>query len=342
MKEKSLQVTNHDFLIYNDGNSDIKVSVMLINNDLWLTQDLIAELFGTARSTITEHINNILKDGELSAETSVGISDISSGGRKPKIYNLDMIIAVGYRVNSKKATNFRIWATKVLKEYMIKGVVMDDERLKNPNYIFGEDYFEETLERIRNIRSSERRFYQKITDIYSQCSIDYDKDAEITKNFFKTVQNKLHYAITGNTAAEIIYNRVDSEKEHMGLISWKNSPDGPIYKYDVDIAKNYLNEEELKKLNRIVTMYLDYAEMQAENHNAMTMKDWVEKLNAFLQFNGKEILHNAGKISASVARELAYKEYDKFKIKQDKLYKSDFDKFLNEAKLIENGSDLNE
>lgn len=335
MKEKSLQITNHDFLIYNDGNNDVKVSVMLINNDLWLTQDLIAELFGTARSTITEHINNILNDGELLAETSVGISDISSGGRKPKIYNLDMIIAVGYRVNSKKATNFRIWATKVLKEYMVKGVVMDDERLKNPNYIFGEDYFEETLERIRNIRSSERRFYQKITDIYSQCSVDYDKDAEITKNFFKTVQNKLHYAITGNTAAEIIYNRVDSKKEHMGLTNWKNSPDGPIYKYDVDIAKNYLNEDELKKLNRIVTMYLDYAEMQAENHNAMTMEDWIEKLNAFLQFNGKEILKNVGKISQKVAQELAYKEYEKFKVKQDKMIVSDFDEFIKQTNLLE-------
>ena len=337
----SLQTTTHDFLIYKDGNDNVKISVMLINNDLWLTQSLIAELFDTARSTITDHINNILKEGELKEETSVGISDISSGGRKPKIYNLDMIIAVGYRVNSKKATNFRIWATKVLKEYMIKGFAMDDERLKNPNYIFGEDYFEEILERIRNIRSSERRFYQKSTDIYSSCSVDYDKDSEITKQFFKTVQNKLHYATTGQTAAEIIYNRVDSNKEHMGLTNWKNSPNGPIYRYDVDIAKNYLNEKELKDLNRIVTMYLDYAELQAENHNAMTMKDWVEKLNAFLQFNGKEILHNAGKISAKVAQELAYQEYDKFKTKQDKLYKSDFDNFLNEMKMIENGSDNN-
>ena len=335
----SLQTTTHDFLIYKDGNDNVKISVMLINNDLWLTQSLIAELFDTARSTITDHINNILKEGELKEETSVGISDISSGGRKPKIYNLDMIIAVGYRVNSKKATNFRIWATKVLKEYMIKGFTMDDERLKNPNYIFGEDYFEEMLERIRNIRSSERRFYQKITDIYSSCSVDYDKDSEITKEFFKTVQNKLHYATTGQTAAEIIYNRVDSNKEHMGLTNWKNSPNGPIYRYDVDIAKNYLNEKELKDLNRIVTMYLDYAELQAENHNSMTMKDWVEKLNAFLQFNGKEILHNAGKISAKVAQELAYREYDKFKVKQDKLYKSDFDNFLNETKMIEDNGD---
>lgn len=306
MDNKNLQITNHDFLIYRDSNNDIKVSVMLINNDIWLTQNLIAELFDVGRSTITEHINNILNSGELDENNTVGKTDVDNSKKPVKIYNLDMIIAVGYRVNSKKATNFRIWATKILKEYMIKGVVMDDERLKNPNYIFGEDYFEEILERIRNIRSSERRFYQKITDIYSSCSVDYDKD---------------------------------SEKENMRLTNWKNSPDGPIYKYDVDIAKNYLNEKELKDLNRIVTMYLDYAELQAENHNAMTMKDWVEKLNAFLQFNGKEILRNAGKISAKVAQELAYKEYDKFRVKQDKLYKSDFDNFLNEVRIIENGSD---
>lgn len=224
MDNKNLQITNHDFLIYRDSNNDIKVSVMLINNDIWLTQNLIAELFDVGRSTITEHINNILNSGELDENNTVGKTDVDNSKKPVKIYNLDMIIAVGYRVNSKKATNFRIWATKILKEYMIKGVVMDDERLKNPNYIFGEDYFEEILERIRNIRSSERRFYQKITDIYSSCSVDYDKD---------------------------------SEKENMRLTNWKNSPDGPIYKYDVDIAKNYLNEKELKDLNRIVTMYLD-------------------------------------------------------------------------------------
>ena len=332
--KNNLQVTTHDFLIYRDDDNDVKVNVLLINKDIWLTQDLIAELFGVARNTITDHINNILNSGELKAETSVGISDESTGGRKPKLYNLDMIIAVGYRVNSKKATNFRIWATKVLKEYLITGIVMDDERLKNPEYIFGEDYFERTLERIRNIRSSERRFYQKITDIYST-SVDYDKDSETTKEFFKTVQNKLHYAVTGYTAAEIIYNRVDSEKEHMGLTNWKESPNGPIYRYDVDVAKNYLNEKELKNLNRIVTMYLDYAEYQAENHNAMTMNDWVERLNAFLQFNGREILKNAGKISQKVAQELAYKEYDKYRLKQDKLYVSDFDKFIKEVELLE-------
>ncbi len=340
MKNK-LQVTNHDFLIYKDDNNDVKVSVLIINNDIWLTQNLLAELFGVSRSTITEHINNILNSGELSEDTSVGISDESSGGRKAKIYNLDMIIAVGYRVNSKRATHFRIWATKVLREYLITGFVMDDERLKNPNYIFGEDYFERLLERIRNIRSSERRFYQKITDIYASCSIDYDKDSEITKKFFKTVQNKLHYAVTGNTAAEIIYNRVDSNKENMGLTNWTESPKGPIYRYDVDIAKNYLTEKELKDLNRIVTMYLDYAELQAENHNAMTMSDWIEKLNAFLQFNGREILHNSGKISHKVAQELAYKKYDKFRKKQDTLLVSDFDRFLENAKIL-NDIDNNE
>jgi len=277
--KNDLQVTTHDFLIYRDDDNDVKVNVLLINKDIWLTQNLIAELFGVARSTITEHINNILKSGELDENNTVGKTDVDNSKKPVKIYNLDMIIAVGYRVNSKKATNFRIWATKVLKEYLITGVVMDDERLKNPNYIFGEDYFERTLERIRNIRSSERRFYQKITDIYST-SVDYDKNSETTKEFFKKVQNKLHYAVTGKTAAEIIYNRVDSEKEHMGLTNWKESPDGPIYRYDVDVAKNYLNEKELKDLNRIVTMYLDYAEYQAENHNAMTMNDWVERLNA--------------------------------------------------------------
>ena len=337
MKEENLQVTNHDFLIYQDGNGDIKVNVMLINDDLWLTQNLIAGLFNTTKRNIGIHLRNIYSENELSENsTKKKIFLLQKEGdrevnRQVMIYNLDAIIAVGYRVNSKKATNFRIWATKILKEYMIKGVVMDDERLKNPNYIFGEDYFEETLERIRNIRASERRFYQKITDIYSLCSVDYNKDSEITKEFFKTVQNKLHYSVTGNTAAEIIYNRVDSNKENMGLTNWKQSPNGPIYKYDVDIAKNYLTEKELKDLNRIVTMYLDYAEMQAENHNAMTMKDWIEKLNVFLKFNGRDILYGVGKISNEVAKELAYKEYDKFKVKQDRLYNSDFDKFLNEV-----------
>lgn len=331
-----LQVTKRDFLIYSDNDNNVKVSVMLIDNNIWLTQNLIADLFGVGRSTITEHINNILDSNELTEINTVGKTDVVNSKKPVKIYNLDMIIAIGYRVNSKEATKFRIWATKILKEYMIKGAVIDEERLKNPNYLFGEDYFDEILEKIKNIRSSERRFYQKITDIYSQCSIDYDKDSDITKEFFKTVQNKLHYSITGNTAAEIIYSRVDSDKEHMVLTNWKHSPEGPIYKDDVDIAKNYMNAKELKDLNRIVSMYLDYAEMQAENHNAMTMKDWIEKLNIFLEFNGKEILHGAEKISSKVAKALAYKEYDKYRIKQDKKYISDFDNFINQVKQIEN------
>ena len=333
---------DNKLIIYKNSEGNIIVDAIYKDETLWLSQKGMSKFFECSTDNISLHLKHIFEEKELEKKSVTEKCSLTADDGKnynTTIYSLDAIIAVGYRINSKKATNFRIWATKILKEYMIKGVVMDDERLKNPNYIFGEDYFEETLERIRNIRSSERRFYQKITDIYSSCSVDYDKDSEITKEFFKTVQNKLHYAITGNTAAEIIYNRVDSEKENMGLTNWKNSPDGPIYKYDVDIAKNYLNEKELKDLNRIVTMYLDYAELQAENHNAMTMKDWVEKLNAFLQFNGKEILHNAGKISDSVAKELAYKEYNKFKVKQDKLYKSDFDNFLNEARMIENGSD---
>jgi len=333
--KNDLQITTHDFLIYRDDNNDIKVSVLLINNDIWLTQNLIAELFGVGRSTITEHINNIINSGELKEETSVGISDKSTGGRKSKIYNLDMIIAVGYRVNSKKATQFRIWATKVLKEYLITGVVMDDERLKNPNYFFGEDYFERTLERIRNIRSSERRFYQKITDIYSSCSIDYDKDSEITKTFFKTVQNKLHYSVTGNTAAEIIYNRVDSEKDNMGLTNWTGSPNGPIYKYDVDIAKNYLTEKELKNLNRIVSMYLDFAERQVKLGHIISMQEWKEKLEMFLNLNEYNILKDNGKIKREIADKLALDEYEKYRVVQDQKYISDFDELVLETNNIE-------
>lgn len=231
-------------------------------------------------------------------------------------------------MNSARATAFRIWATERLKEYIIKGFTMDDERLKNPHNIFGKDYFEEQLARIRDIRSSERRFYQKITDIYSQCSADYAKDADITEKFFATVQNKLHWAITGQTAAEIIAARVDSTKINMGLTTWKNEPKGKIRKTDIGIAKNYLNEKELNGLNRIVTMYLDYAESQAENGVVMYMKDWVQKLDAFLQFNERAILKNAGKVSHEVAFALAEKEFEKYQIAHDKLLESDFDKAI--------------
>ena len=244
------------------------------------------------------------------------------------IYNLDAIIAVGYRINSKKATMFRIWATQVLKEYIIKGFVMNDERLKNPVNFFGKDYFEEQLERIREIRASERRFYQKITDIYARCSADYSPDSPITKDFFATVQNKLHYAVTHQTAAEIIYSRVDSKKLNMGLTTWKNAPDGDIRKPDVSVAKNYLSHEEIRNLNEIVTMYLDYAERQAKRGQVMYMKDWVEKLNAFLQFNEEDVLQDKGKVTHEIATAFAEGEYDKFRVIRDATYKSDFDKLM--------------
>ena len=243
-----------------------------------------------------------------------------------KFYNLDAIIAVGYRVNSKRATQFRIWATSILKEHIIKGYTMDVERLKNPQPIFGKDYFKEQLEKIRDIRSSERRFYQQITDIYAECSIDYDYNSGITKDFFATVKNKLHWAITKQTAAEIIISRANHKKDKMGLTNWKNSPNGKVRKSDVSIAKNYLTEDELKPLNRIVSMYLDYAEDQAERGNVMTMKDWSEKLNAFLQFNQKEILQDSGNVRAAIAKEFAEQEFEKYKPIQDKLFESDFDK----------------
>jgi hypothetical protein len=294
----------------------------------------MAELFDVDSDTISYHLKNIYREKELEEDaTTEEISVVQQEGkrdvkRRVKFYNLDAIIAVGYRVNSKSATQFRIWATKVLKDNIIKGFVMDDERLKNPDQPFGKDYFDEQLERIRDIRSSERRLYQKITDIYAWCSVDYDLNSDITQEFFATVQNKMHWAITGETAAEIIYNRVDSDKQHMGLTSWKNASQGRIRKSDVTIAKNYLTEEELEFFNRIVTMYLDYAELQAKNKKAMTMKEWVEKLDAFLQFNDREVLAHKGKVSYAVASALAHKEYEKYRVMQDRLYVSDFDKLL--------------
>ncbi len=319
------------FLLYTDANGQVKVEIFLKNENIWLTQEKIAKLFGVDRSVVTKHLRNIFNEGEL-LENSVcaNFAHTASDGKsyKTKFYNLDAIISVGYRVNSSTATRFRIWATEKIKEYIIKGYVMDDERLKNPHNIFGKDYFEEQLSRIRDIRSSERRLYQKITDIYAQCSIDYSVDSDITKQFYSTVQNKLHFAITGKTAAEIINERVDSAKPNIGLTSWKNYPKGAIRESDIIVAKNYLNEKELDGLNRIVTMYLDYAEMQAKNGIAMSMKDWVKKLDLFLKFNEKDILLNSGKISNKVAESLAITEYKKFKIKQDKKYISDFDEEL--------------
>ncbi|KKT68604.1 MAG: hypothetical protein UW63_C0073G0005 [Candidatus Uhrbacteria bacterium GW2011_GWF2_44_350] len=333
--KKNIQVANNsftEFLLYTDPNGKVKVEIFLYNENIWLTQAKIADLFGVERSVVTKHLQNIFQEGELLKEaTCAKIAQVQKEGnrqvaRDVEFYNLDAIISVGYRVNSTTATRFRIWATERLKEYVIKGYTMNDEKLKDPYNIFGKDYFEEQLARIRNIRSSERRLYQKVTDIYAQCSADYSPENDITKQFFATVQNKLHFAITGKTAAEIICERVDSAKPNMGLTVWKNSPKGRIWETDVVIAKNYLNEKELDNLNRIVTMYLDYAEMQAQRGVVMHMKDWVARLDAFLKFNEQDILANAGKISREVAETLALGEYEKYRVVQDKNYISDFDR----------------
>lgn len=321
-----------EFLLYTTPNGKVKVEIFLKDENIWLTQAKISDLFGVERSVVTKHLRNIFNESELDKNsTCAKIAQVQKEGnrqvkRDVEFYNLDAIISVGYRVNSAQATHFRIWATERLKEYIIKGFTMDDERLKNPDNIFGQDYFEEQLARIRDIRSSERRFYQKITDIYVQCSADYDKNAEITKKFFATVQNKLHWAISGQTAAEIIHSRVDSHKENMGLTTWKNAPKGEIRKMDVGIAKNYLNEKELGMLNRIVSMYLDFAELQAQRGILMHMKDWAQKLDAFLQLNEQFILTDNGKVSHEVALALAENEFEKYRVDRDRKYVSDFDR----------------
>lgn len=335
----------NEILLYTTPNGKVKVEIFLQNETIWLSQQKIAELFGVDRTVVTKHLANIYAEGELSKEsTCAKIAQVQLEGtrevnRQIEHYNLDVIISVGYRVNSNQATAFRIWATERLKEYIIKGFTMDDERLKNPNNIFGKDYFEEQLARIRDIRSSERRFYQKITDIYAQCSADYSADADITKTFFATVQNKLHWAITGQTAAEIIASRANSSKENMGLTNWKNAPSGKIRKTDVGTAKNYLNEKELDGLNRIVSMYLDFAEMQASRGVLMYMKDWIARLDAFLEFNEQAILRDAGKVSHAVALALAENEFDAFSKNQEALYESDFDKAMQTKKSIQLAED---
>jgi len=330
----------NEILLYTTPNGKVKVEIYLQDETIWLSQQKIAELFGVQRPAVTKHLKNIFDSGELKEDvvssilehtTQHGAIEGKTQETKVKYYNLDVIISVGYRVNSTQATAFRIWATERLMEYIIKGFTMDDERLKNPNTLFGKDYFEEQLARIRDIRSSERRFYQKITDIYAQCSADYTKETQTTKDFFATVQNKLHWAITGQTAAEMIKTRVDSRKENMGLTNWKNSPNGAIRKTDIGIAKNYLNENELNGLNRIVTMYLDYAESQAMKGVVMYMKDWIQKLDAFLVFNEKAVLTNQGTVSHAVAMALAENEFEKYRIVQDKLYESDFDRIVKKV-----------
>ncbi|MEI6424475.1 MAG: virulence RhuM family protein [Lentisphaerota bacterium] len=339
-KRKSI-VPNNSFteiLLYRTPNDNVKVEIFLRNENIWLTQDKIALLFGVQRPAITKHLKNIFESKELIEESVSSILEHTADDGKSyqtKFYNLDAIISVGYRVNSTQATHFRIWATERLKEYIIKGFTMDDERLKNPDNIFGQDYFEEQLARIRDIRSSERRFYQKLTDIYAQCSADYDGNSEITQRFFATVQNKLHWAISRQTAAEIIYSRADSQKQNMGLTTWKNAPNGQIRKTDVGIAKNYLDEKELNSLNRFVSMYLDFAEMQANNRKIMNMKDWVEKLDAFLRFNERDILDNPGTISTEIAKAFAEGEFEKYRIIQDRLLESDFDKKIKQIDSIE-------
>jgi len=324
-------------ILYTTPKGDVKVEIRFEDETFWLTQKKIAELFGVDVRTVNEHLKNIFESGELQREATIRkIRIVQQEGnrqvsRELDFYNLDAIIAVGYRVNSYNATQFRIWATNTLKEFIIKGFVLDDERLKQGKK-FGKDYFDELLERIRSIRASERRFYQKITDIYAEASIDYDPKSPITQKFYKTVQNKLHWAITGHTAAELIAQRVDATKPNMGLQTWKAAPHGKIMKSDVSVAKNYLNEQELKELERIVSMYLDYAENQAKRQIAMKMQDWVDKLDAFLNFNDYQILKDAGKMSAEVAKKLAEKEYEKFAPIQDRNFKSDFDKAIKKLK----------
>jgi hypothetical protein len=332
-----------DIILYTSPEGNVHVEVMYAGETFWLTQKRMAELFGVEIPAISKHLANIYETGELQKEATISILETvqQEGQRSVKrnleFYNLDAIIAVGYRVNSRQATQFRIWATRTLREFIIKGFVLDDERLKQGKR-FGKDYFDELLERIREIRASERRFYQKITDIYEQCSIDYNRDAEITQTFFKTVQNKLHWAITGKTAAQIVAERAKSSEPNMGLKTWKNAPKGKILKTDVSIAKNYLAEKEIKDLERIVSMYLDYAENQAARQIPMKMNDWVQKLDAFLQFNEYKILKDAGKVSHEVAKKLAEKEYEKFRVIQDKNFESDFDR---EVKRLKTGKKKN-
>lgn len=325
-KELTIKDETTEFLLYTSPNGEIKVDVFFHKENIWLTQKRMAELFDVDRSVITKHLQNIFDSKELDEDSvSAKIAHTASDGKtyQTQYYNLDAIISVGYRVNSAKATQFRIWATQKLREFMLKGFVLDDDRLKNGNY-FGKDYFKELLERIRSIRASERRIYQQITDIFAECSIDYDKNSEITREFYAMVQNKFHYAISGKTAAEIIYQKADSKKENMGLTAWKYSPKGRILKSDTIIAKNYLAEQEIKKLERTVSSFFDYIERIIENRIIMKMKDLAESVNKFLEFNEYKILENKGKISFKEAELKAFKEYELFNTKQN--IESDFDK----------------
>ena len=325
-----LRPHNNDFILYKVPNGAIKIEAYIQDETIWLTQQKIADVFGVSKSTISEHITNIFESGELEKEATVRkFRTVQKEGerevtRNLEYYNLDVIISVGYRVNSSKATQFRIWATNILKEYIIKGFAMDDERLKQGTTTFGKDYFKELLDRVRSIRASERRIYQQITDIFAECSIDYNPKAEVTKNFYATVQNKFHFAITGKTAAEIIYLKADSSKPQMGLTTFKNAPDGRILKLDTGIAKNYLEEKEIKQLERTVSAYFDYIENLIERRNTFTMEALAESVNKFLNFNEYKVLEGLGTISHQQAIDKAANEYDSFN-KTQKI-DSDFDK----------------
>ena len=338
MSNKNLQIRNStvDFLVFTQNAGEEGIEVRVQDGDVWLTQMAISKLFDVDRSVITKHLQNIFIEGELSEEAVCAkFAKTADDGKtyQYKFYRLDAIIAVGYRINSQRATQFRQWATKVLQTFAKQGYVLDKNRLIN-GQVFGEDYFDHLISEIQEIRASERRFYQKITDIYAT-AVDYSLDSAITQAFFATVQNKMHYAIHQHTAAEIIVERANHEKPHMGLTSWKNAPDGKIVKADVSIAKNYLYHDEIKELNEIVEMYLDYAARQARRHIPMTMADWASKLDAFLQFNDAEILQDKGKVTAAIAKAFAESEFEKYRIIQDKTYRSDFDKLVEESQKTE-------
>lgn len=321
----------HEIVLYQIDDTNVCVSVYFENETFWLTTKAMAELFGVNTQAITKHLKNIYEEEELDREATcskkeqVQVEGNREVRRKVDFYNLDAIIAVGYRVNSKKATRFRQWAIKTLKEYITKGFVLNDDMLKNGKP-FGHDYFDELLERIREIRASERRAYQKITDVFEQCSYDYDKNSETTRAFYSFVQNKLHFAVAGQTAAELIYTRADAEKPTMGLTTWKDAPDGKILKRDIAVAKNYLNEKELARLNRLVTMFIDYAELMAEDEVLMSMQDWITQTNQFLSNNRQKVLEGKGNISHEDAMEKASAEYESFRVKQDREYVSEFDR----------------
>jgi len=337
MNKNNLPDKQSNFLLYTGNDGKINVEVFLKDETVWLTQKAMGSLFGVESHTITYHLKEIFRSGELDEKvTTRKIRAVQNEGkrqvtRKLDFYNLDAIISVGYRVNSYQATQFRIWATRTLKEYIIKGFVLDDERLKQGKQVFGKDYFDELLERIREIRASERRFYQKITDIYT-LSADYDKNAPITKEFFATVQNKLHWAITGKTAAEIIYDSADATKIYMGLTNWKHAPDGKVLKSDVAVAKNYLSEAHIKELNQIVSAYLDLAENRAQRQILMKMTDWIEFLHNFLELSNYPILKDKVKVPALEAKLKAGQEYEEYRVTQDKDFISDFDKEIQRIK----------